>query len=95
MTFGKLKYLKDHINYVHVKSIQCDLCPYKMLKRRRKRMEIHMLRKHLFPAPLQSTVNVASDLPTPPVTACFLPPKTRDCSRAENARDGTDMSGSR
>ena len=39
-------------------------------------MEIHMLRKHLFPAPLQSTVNVASDLPTPPVTARFLPPKT-------------------
>ena len=64
---GKERYLKDHINTVHVKTILCDFCDYKVSRRRRKQREAHMLRRHQFPAPIPSNVNVVS-----PSTSSFL-----------------------
>lgn len=49
--FERERYLKDHINSVHIKSLLCDFCDYKVAPRRRKRLEEHMRKRHNFPAP--------------------------------------------
>ena len=48
-SFERERYLKDHIQSVHVKSVKCDFCNYHVAPRRRQRLHQHMLRKHNFP----------------------------------------------
>ena len=40
--FEKRKYLLDHIEDSHVKSLKCELCDYHLALRRRARMVRHM-----------------------------------------------------
>lgn len=49
--FERERYLKDHIHSVHIKSLGCDFCDYRVAPRRRKRLEDHMRKRHNFPAP--------------------------------------------
>ena len=50
-TFERERYLKDHIRSVHVKSLKCEFCNYTVAPRRRRRLQLHMQRKHNFPVP--------------------------------------------
>ena len=52
-SFERERYLKDHINSVHIKSVKCEFCEYTVAPRRRRRLQlhIHMQRRHNFPLP--------------------------------------------
>ena len=51
-------YLKDHILSVYVKSPKCEFCDYTVAPRRRRRLQLHMQRKHNFPVPHTGGVEV-------------------------------------
>ena len=50
-SFEQERYLKDHINSVHIKSVKCEFCEYTVAPRRRRRLQLHMQRRHNFPVP--------------------------------------------
>ena len=62
--------MKDHINSVHIKSVKCEFCEYTIAPRRRRRLKLHMQRRHNFPVPpvKQSQIPASTEQPAPETT---------------------------
>ena len=73
-SFAKQRYLKDHINSVHIESVVCDFCGFSVAKKRRKRMEIHLRAKHNFPAPAMAPAPEISINTSSSTTTCQMRP---------------------
>ena len=73
-SFAKQRYLKDHINSVHIKTVVCDVCGFRVAKKRRKRMEIHLRAKHNFPVPAMAPMTEISSNSSSSTTTCDPPP---------------------
>ena len=63
-SFAKQRYLKDHINSVYIKSVVCDFSSFKVVKKRKKRMETHLRAKHDFPTPATEKSSILSSSTT-------------------------------
>ena len=74
LEFRQAGYLKDHINSVHIKSVMCAFCGFKVAKKRRKRMETHLRAKHDFPTPATEISSITSRSTTTSEMRPVIPP---------------------